>query len=156
LLAHTRQFCTFLLQDYLFGIPVTSVQEVVHHQVITRVPLVSDIVGGLMNLRGQILMVIDLRRRLQMDKRPPNLPLSNVIVRTDDGLVGLLVDSIGDVVEVHDCDFENSPIALASSESGLLVGVYKLACGLMHVLDPIKACDLSETRDSLEESCSTK
>ncbi len=87
----SQQFCTFLLDGYLFGVPVPQVQEVIRYQPMTPVPLAPAAVEGLINLRGQIVLAIDLRRRLCIrGSAPGELPM-NVVVRTPDGAVSLLV-----------------------------------------------------------------
>ena len=68
----------------------------------THVPLAPAVVSGLINLRGQIVTAIDLRRRLELQVRPAELLPMNVVVRSNEGAVSLLVDEIGDVVEVED------------------------------------------------------
>ena len=101
-MANTQQFCTFLLKDAFFGIPVEQVQEVIQSQEMTTVPLVPEVIRGLINLRGQIVMAVDLRRQLHLAERPKEMLPVNVVVRSQEGPVSLLVDSIGDVVEVND------------------------------------------------------
>ena len=91
-MASTQQFCTFFLQDQCFGVPVEQVQEVIRYQQMTRVPLGPEVVRGLINLRGQIVMAIDLRRRFDMEERPDTQLPMNVVVRTEDGVVSFLVD----------------------------------------------------------------
>ena len=66
-----RQYCTFYLDGHYFGIDVRKVQEVIRYQEMTRVPLAHPVVRGLINLRGQIVTAIDLRRRLELRDRPP-------------------------------------------------------------------------------------
>jgi purine-binding chemotaxis protein CheW len=139
--AHTQQFCTFRVRDLFFGIPVEQVQEVVQYQEMTRVPLVPKVVRGLINLRGQIVMAVDLRRRLQMEERSEGMLPVNVVVRAQEGPVSLLVDSIGDVVEVDEKTFEDPPQTLEGSMRTLIVGVHKLEQGLMHVLNTERACE---------------
>ena len=68
-MAGTQQFCTFFLQGHFFGVPVQQVQEVIRYQQMTRVPLVPEVVRGLINLRGQIVTAVDLRRCLAMPER---------------------------------------------------------------------------------------
>ena len=103
-----QQFCTFYIQGLLFGVEVKTVQEVIRHQEMTGIPLAPEVVAGLINLRGQIVTAIDLRRRLGVrDRLADELPM-NVVVRTADGAVSLLVDEIGDVVEVEEKDFEEA------------------------------------------------
>ena len=95
---NSKQFSTFLVNGLFFGVDVRHVQEVIRYQEMTRVPLAPAMVQGLINLRGQIVTAIDLRRRLELAPRPADQLPMNVVVRTDDGAVSLLVDEIGDVV----------------------------------------------------------
>jgi purine-binding chemotaxis protein CheW len=137
--AKKQQFCTFFLSDQFLGVPVEQVQEVIRFQAMTRVPLVPPVIRGLINLRGQIVMAIDLRRRFDMKERPESdLPM-NVVVRTDDGAVSFLVDEIGDVLEVEEERFEATPATIKGPGRELLQGVYKLDERLMLVLDAQRA-----------------
>jgi purine-binding chemotaxis protein CheW len=136
-----QQFCTFFLQERLFGVPVEQVQEVIRYQEMTRVPLVPPVIRGLINLRGQIVMAVDLRRRFGMPDRPESQLPMNVVVRTQEGPVSLLADSIGDVVEVEQETFENPPQTLDSHARALITGVHKLEGRLMHVLNTERTCD---------------
>src|SRR5438445_1840154 len=96
-----RQFCTFFLDELFFGVEVKKVQEVLRYQVMTRVPLAPPVVRGLINLRGQIVTAMDLRIRLQLSELPADQLPMNVVVRDGDGATSLLVDRIGDVLEVE-------------------------------------------------------
>lgn len=125
-MASTQQFCTFFLQDQCFGVPVEQVQEVIRYQEMTRVPLGPDVVRGLINLRGQIVMAIDLRRRFGMQERGESELPMNVVVRTEDGAVSFLVDEIGDVIEVQRDTLEAPPETLRGPTRAMLTGVYKL------------------------------
>jgi purine-binding chemotaxis protein CheW len=141
--ANQQQFCTFFIQGLLFGVEVETVQEVIRHQDMTAVPLAPEVVAGLINLRGQIVTAIDLRRRLGVrDRLNGELPM-NVVVRTGDGAVSLLVDEIGDVVEVQEKDFEVTPDTLSSTSRELIRGVYKLKHELLLVLDTQRSVNIS-------------
>ena len=129
------QFCTFYLDGLYLGVGVKEVQEVIRYQEMTRVPLAPDTVSGLINLRGQIVTAIDLRRRLGLpDRDPETLPM-NVVVQGDDGAVSFLVDEIGDVVEVDDDTFERAPETMRGLARELIKGVYKRDGELLLVLD---------------------
>ncbi|MBN9521492.1 chemotaxis protein CheW [bacterium] len=101
---------------------------------------------GLINLRGQIVTALDLRRRLDLPDRPDGDPPVNVVVRTDDGAVSLLVDEIGDVLDVPEAAFERSPETLAGPARGLIRGAYKLDGRLLLILDTDRAVDLADAR----------
>ncbi len=141
-----RQYCTFYAGGMYFGIRVREVQEVLLYQDMVRVPLASPVVRGLINLRGQIVTAIDLRRRLGLPDGPAGIDPMNVVVRTDDGAVSLLVDEIGDVVEVDEKTFEATPETVTGRAKELIEGVYKLDGQLLLVLDPAKTLDLPVQR----------
>ena len=137
----SQQFCTFVLQDEFFGVPVEQVQEVIRYQEMTRVPLVSQVVSGLINLRGQIVTAIDLRLCLGMSDRPAGQLPMNVVVRTGDGPVSLLVDDIGDVIEVSEDAFEPAPRNMPAHKKEMVEGVYKLDGRLLLLLNTKRALD---------------
>jgi purine-binding chemotaxis protein CheW len=135
-------YCTFTLADLFFGVEVLAVQEVIRHQRMTPVPLAPDVVSGLINLRGQVVTAIDLRRRVGLPARGVDEFPMNVVVRTAEGPVSLLVDEIGDVLPVDDAQFEAAPETLAGGVAELVTGVYKLQDRLLLVLDIEKALQL--------------
>jgi purine-binding chemotaxis protein CheW len=145
-MANERQCCTFFLDGQYFGIEVLKVQEIIRFQRMTRVPLAPPVVRGLINLRGQIVTAIDLRRRLGLKDSPTDQLPVNVIVKTDDGAVSLLVDEIGDVVEVAEKHFEVPPETLRGSARELVRGAYKLPERLLLILDTDRAVDMNRGR----------
>lgn len=139
----SKQFCTFFIDGLFFGVEVLKVQEVIRYQQMTAVPLASRTIEGLINLRGQIVTAIDLRRRLDLPPRgEEHLPM-NVVVRSDDGAVSLLVDEIGDVVEIRDDVRERPPETLRGVARELVTGVYKLKERLLLILDTEKTVNLA-------------
>lgn len=140
-MSNTRQFCTFYLNGLYFGVEVLQVQEVLRYQQMTRVPLAPPTIQGLINLRGQIITAVDLRHRLELPPRPEaQLPM-NVVVRAAGGAISLLVDEIGDVVEINDDVFERPPETLRGVARELVSGVYKLKERLLLVLDTDKTAN---------------
>jgi purine-binding chemotaxis protein CheW len=137
-----RQFCTFLLGDLFFGIEVRKVQEVIRAQVMTRVPLAQRAIRGLINLRGQIVTAIDLRERLGLPPLEAGREPMNVVVRTAEGAVSLLVDEIGDVLETEAEQYEEPPETLPAYAREMITGVYKLPERLLLVLDSEKTLNL--------------
>jgi purine-binding chemotaxis protein CheW len=141
-----HQYCTFFLDGHYFGIDVLKVQEIIRFQQMTRVPLAPPVVRGLINLRGQIVTGIDLRRRLDLKDRPADQLPVNVVVKTDDGAVSLLVDEIGDVLEVSEKQFEQPPETLRGNARELVRGAYKLPGRLLLILDTDRAVEMTGGR----------
>jgi purine-binding chemotaxis protein CheW len=139
-----RQYCTFFVDGYYCGLDVRKVQEIIRYQEMTPVPLAPPVVSGLINLRGQIVTAIDLRRRLELTDRPADQPPVNVVVQTDDGAVSLLVDEIGDVVEVSEDLFERPPETLTGIGRELIRGAYKMKDRLLLLLDSEKTLDCGD------------
>lgn len=137
----SRQFSTFYVADLFFGVDVLRVQEVLRAQPMTRVPQAPDVIEGLINLRGQIVSAIDMRRRLGLQARAGEQPPMNMVVRTEDGAVSLLVDEIGDVLDMDTSAYERPPENLDHAARELILGVYKLKDRLMLVLDAERAVD---------------
>jgi purine-binding chemotaxis protein CheW len=133
------QFCTFYVDGLLLGIDVQHVQEVILNQPMTRVPLMPAVLRGLINLRGQIIPAIDLRRKLELSERADDGLSINVVVRTAGGVVSLLVDQIGDVRNVAEEDFARPPETLRGAARELVSGVYKLPNELLLVLNTERA-----------------
>lgn len=142
-----RQFATFVVDGLLFGVDVLSVQEVIRHQPMTRVPCAPGVVEGLINLRGQIVTAIDMRRRLGLTTAGEDLLSMNVVVRADDEVVSLLVDEIGDVVEVQPAQFETPPDTIAPAVRDVVTGIYKLAGRLLLVADVDRVSTLDAVVD---------
>ena len=141
-MADQRQLCTFFLDDRFFGIEVGKVQEVIRYQPITPVPLAPSVVRGLINLRGQIVTAIDLRRLLQVgDRLDQRLPI-NIVIQTWQSTFSLLVDRIGDVLEVNEACFEHPPDTLDGIARELIRGAYKLQGRLLLVLNVEKLFSL--------------
>ncbi|HVI08479.1 MAG TPA: chemotaxis protein CheW [Candidatus Binatia bacterium] len=142
------QFCSFYLDKLLFGVELHGVQEVMRSLDMTQVPLAPDVVSGLINLRGQIVTAVDLRRRLELGPAPPGTRPMNVVVRSGDGAMSLVVDQIGDVVEVDEDTFEAPPETLRGLVRSMILGVHKLDKQLLHVLDVEKACEMTDRADA--------
>jgi purine-binding chemotaxis protein CheW len=139
----TRQLSTFFVDDLFLAVDALNVQEVLRFLEMTPVPLAPPMVRGLINLRGQIVAAVDLRCRLDLPERDSaDLP-TNVVVRTEDGALSLLVDEIGDVLEVNEELFEKPPATTPERVREVVSGVYKLSDRLLLVLDPEKVADVS-------------
>ncbi|MEM6366121.1 MAG: chemotaxis protein CheW [Planctomycetota bacterium] len=128
-------YCTFRVDDMLFGVQVREVQEVIRDHKTTPVPLAPPLVQGLMNLRGQIVSALNLRDKLGLPTHDLDRPPMNVVIRSGDGPISLLVDEIGDVVQVDPDGYEPLPETLQGSQRELMRGAYKLDGRLLLILD---------------------
>jgi purine-binding chemotaxis protein CheW len=145
-----RKYCTFFLDGLRVGIDVNEVQEVTPYHEMTRVPLAPPTVRGLLNLRGQIVTGIDLRRRLELPDRADGALPMNVVLRCEETTVSFLVDEVGEVVEADDDNWQRPPETLRGVVRDLLAGVVPLADELLLILDTAKTLDLKQypSRDS--------
>jgi purine-binding chemotaxis protein CheW len=139
----SRQLCTFHVADLYLGIDVLSVQEILRARELARIPLAPDTIEGLLNLRGQIVTAIDLRRRLGFPRRSADAESMFMIVRTVDGQVALVVDAVGDVLDSAADTFEPPPDTVPDAVRRLIGGVHKLPDRLLHVLDCEQATALA-------------
>jgi purine-binding chemotaxis protein CheW len=144
----SEQFSTFFVADLFFGVDVLHVQEVLRAQQMTSVPQAPEVIEGLINLRGQIVTAIDMRRRLRLPPRVGDKSPMNIVVRTLDGVVSLLVDEIGDVLQMDPSTYEPPPENLDPAAKNLIRGVYKLKDRLLLVLNEERTVDLAIGRAS--------
>ncbi|MEC4892357.1 MAG: chemotaxis protein CheW [Oscillatoria sp. PMC 1051.18] len=175
-MTETHQFCTFYLAHLFLGLEVNKVQEVIRYQSITRVPLAPPAVRGLINLRGQIIPAIDLRKCLDLSAsqsvaerkksksesfakasalidffpQTEQLPL-NVVMQADDEIFSLLVDEVGEVLEISDRYFEYPPEILKGEARELICGAYKLADKLLLILDINKVIEVAKASQKVRK-----
>ena len=136
------QYCTFFLGEFLFGLEVGQVREVLRAQRITRVPLAPAMFSGLINLRGQIITAVDLRQRLQLNTARSVPGSVNLIVQVNKGTVSFLVDGVSEVVDVERRALEPLPETLRGVARQLVKGVHKLPTQLLLILLPERVLDL--------------
>jgi purine-binding chemotaxis protein CheW len=134
-MSDTHQLCTFYIDDLLLGIDVDDVQEVLQAQFLTRVPLASESVAGLINLRGQIITAVNLRACLNRPWEAKHQNSLSLIVRSKSTLISLLVDRMGDVIDVDEADFAAPPESVDRNTVELIRGAYRLPDTLLLVLD---------------------
>ncbi len=131
----TKQFVTMMVGDQLFGIPVLMVEDVLRPQKITKIPLASDTILGAINLRGRIVTVINMRRRLGIEDHENSYNCMHVVVEHKDEQYSFIVDKIGDVLKLSLDDFEKNPANLSSNWQDVSLGVYRLDGKILVVLD---------------------
>lgn len=146
---------TFRIGQDLFGLDVTRVQEVTGTTNPIPVPLSPAFVRGLINLRGQLATALGLRELFGLPSQATD-PMS-VVCRVDGALVSLMVDSIGDVVEVSPKNFETAPETIPAAVRAYVTGVYKMDGLFLSVLDLDKLTqELSPSADGSDARLSIK
>lgn len=140
-----RRYATFSVSDLFCGIDVGQVQEVLRYQDMTPVPLAPDVIRGLINLRGQIVTAVDLRRRLHLPDRTEGQKPMNMVLRCEGGAISLLVDGIGDVIDVDGCPHEPAPSTMDPFHRDMVQTVYKLETKLLLALDTEKLLKIDTT-----------
>ena len=138
------QLATFYLEEEFFGVEVGRVQEIVRPQPMTPVPTTDPTVRGLINLRGQIVTAIDLRRVLGMRDTANSEEQMNMIIRFPDSSDSLLVDRIGDVIEVAETGIDPPPSSMKGIDRRFVSGVCKLEKSLLVILDVDRLTGRSE------------
>lgn len=132
----SQQFATFRIADLFMGIELSSVQELMRYQEMASVPLAPSAVEGLINLRGQIVTALDMRRILGLPRiqNQESLPM-NIIIHSEGGTVSLLVDEICDVIDVLPDAATPLPENLPATQRSLLKSVYQIDAGLLLILN---------------------
>jgi purine-binding chemotaxis protein CheW len=140
----TQQICTFYLNGSYFGIEIEDVQEIIRQPSLTRIPLAPPEICGLINLRGQIIPVVDLACRLALRATSCAIDVEtayNIIVHTIEDTVSFIVDDIGDVLHCSSTAFEPPPSNLHPQMRAFLKGTYKLDQDFLLVLNTAKILD---------------
>ncbi len=133
--AGDTQLVTFRLDDALIGVHIRQVEEINRHVDVTAVPHTPDYVSGVINLRGDVVTVVDLRAILGQPPIVLTKRTRTVIVRSQDERIGLLVDEIGEVVTAPTNQIDPPPVNTCGTDRRLFEGVHKLATELLVVLD---------------------
>jgi purine-binding chemotaxis protein CheW len=140
------EFVTFTVAGQMFGLPIERVQDVFKPSRITRVPLAGAEIAGVLNLRGRIVTAIDMRRRLEVNRREEGVSCMAIGIEAKGESFGLLVDAVGEVIKLPDIEREPNPINLGGKLADLSEGVYRLEGQLLVVLDVDRVLDLRAAR----------
>ena len=146
-----KQFCTLKVADLLLGIEVGEIQEIIRDTSFAPVPMAHPAIRGLINLRGQIVTAIDLRRRAGLQPSDDGAAYMTMVLGTAEEPLALVVDSVGDVVEVASDAFEPPPDTLRGEARRMIDGAYKLERELLLVPNLRVVLVLHETaREAVE------
>lgn len=131
----TMELATFYVGKALLGIDILSIQEINKHFEVTTVPQAADYVVGVLNLRGRIVTILDLGKKLGLSQIQQTKNNRNIIIRSQDELIGLMVDSISDVVAADKDRIEPSPSNISGVKGKYFRGVLKTDTSLIGILD---------------------
>ncbi len=146
-----KQYCTLRVADLLLGIEVGEIQEIIRDTLFTPVPMAHPAIRGLINLRGQIVTAIDLRRRAGLKPAVDGAKYITMVLGTAEEPLALVVDSVGDVVEVAAQAFESPPDTLKGEARRMIDGAYKLERELLLVLNLGVVLDLQRSASETVE-----
>ena len=133
--SRTVELATFYIGEALCGMDILKVQEINKLMEMTKVPQAPSYVTGILNLRGQIVTVIDLGKKLGLENKELNESARNIIVNSDNEYIGLLVSRISDVIEADWEKVEKPPANISGVQGVYFKGVYKTKNRLIGILD---------------------
>lgn len=136
----------FQLKEKEYAIPVSQVRSIEKLQHITRVPRTTDYIKGVINLRGVVTPIVDLRNRFGIDELENTESTRVIIVALDQMEVGLIVDAANDVIDIHTDAIEPPPEVVGITEAGYINGVVKLEKRLLILLDLEKVLNVEESK----------
>jgi purine-binding chemotaxis protein CheW len=142
------EFVTFYVGDLLIGVDIHKVEEINRQVEVTPVPQAPPHVSGVINLRGEVVTVVDLRKVLDMGKTEINMHSRTVVVNCGNEEIGLLVDRVADDVRVRSDQMDPSPANVNGVDGRFFKGVYKLEKSLLIVLDVDAAVAVKEASSS--------
>jgi purine-binding chemotaxis protein CheW len=143
------QLVSFKLREEEFGVNILQVQEIIRMQEITNVPNAPDFVEGVINLRGRVIPIVDLRKRFGLEAKEHSKATRIIVVMIDQVTVGLIVDEVSEVLRIPEDTVEPPPPIVAGIEADYIKGVGKLEDRLLILLDLNKILS-QEERSSLQ------
>ena len=137
-----KEYITAVIGGQLFGLPILRVQDVFHPERLTRVPLAPPEIAGVLNLRGRIVTLIDMRRCLGLERREDDALAMAIGVESGGESYGLLIDSVGEVLQLDDGAREPNPINLDSRLARVSAGIHRLDGRLLMMVDIDRVLDI--------------
>ena len=129
------KFLTFFLQNEEYGIEILRVQEIIGLMPVTRIPRTPDFVRGVINLRGKIIAVTDLRKKFEMDEIEQTSETCIIVVQTNGMEIGVMVDKVSEVLDIAASEIENTPAFGASVPTEFLLGIGNTQGGVRLLLN---------------------
>lgn len=141
------QLVSFRIADEEFGVDIIKVQEIIRMVDITRVPNTPHYVIGVINLRGKVIPIIDMRRRLNLKETPYTKDSRIVVVEEENKIVGFIVDSVSEVLRISSSVLEPPPPMVSGISSDFITSIAKLEGRLLILLDLEKVLAKDEEKE---------
>lgn len=138
------QLVTFKVAEEEYGVDILSVQEIIRHTGITKVPSAPSFVEGILNLRGKVIPIIDMRKRFGLAPKEPDPQTRIVVFALESGVVGCLVDSVSEVLRLPSSMVDAPPAVVAGVDSKYILGVGRLDDRLLILLDSGQVLSVEE------------
>jgi purine-binding chemotaxis protein CheW len=138
-----KEYVTATIGGQLFGLPIQRVQDVFTPERVTRVPLAPPEIAGVLNLRGRIVTLIDMRDRLGLGQRDNDAPAMAIGVESAGESYGLLIDAVGEVLKLDDAGREANPINLDPRLARVSAGIHRLDGQLLMLVDVDRVLDIA-------------
>lgn len=151
-----EKYLMFFLNDEYYGIPVLKVNEIIGLMEFTRMPCTPDFMRGIINLRGKIIPIMDLRLKFKMDERPYDeltcIIIAEITIEGHKKLVGIVVDKVAEVVNIYKSDIETSSQYSQEGENNFLIGIGKVKDKIVMLLEIEAIVNCKEMIDLIKES----
>lgn len=138
------QHVTFSLGVEEYGIEITKVQEIIGYQGFTRIPNVPDFIKGVINLRGTVVPVVDLRKKIEMEEKEYTKFTVIIILEALGRIMGIIVDAISDVVSLTEQEIQDTPSFAVNFRTDFIKGMGKKGEKLIILLDMDKVLSQEE------------
>ncbi|MBZ0255624.1 chemotaxis protein CheW [bacterium] len=139
-----NQYVSFVLQGEEYGVPILSVQEIIRHETLTRVPQSPEFVDGVLNLRGQVIPVINLRRKFGLPESEVDKATRIIVVELCDRVMGIVVDEVSEVLQVNPEDVSSTPPMGTQVRHDFISGMAKIGDTLVILLEIDKILNTEE------------
>lgn len=139
------KFLTFFLAGEEYGLEILKVQEIIGMMPITSVPRTPSFIKGVINLRGKIIPIVDLRLKLEMESKEQTEETCTIVVQANGVEIGLIVDKVSEVLDISEEDIEDAPAFGSSIQSDYILGIGKSEGRVKLLLDIDKVLSLQDT-----------
>ncbi|MBN2329527.1 MAG: chemotaxis protein CheW [Candidatus Omnitrophica bacterium] len=140
-----NQFVSFVLHGEEYGVPILCVQEIIRYETLTRVPQSLPYVDGVLNLRGQVIPVINLRRKFELPEREPDKSTRIVVVEVQGRIMGMVVDEVSEVLQVNMDEIAPPPPMGTHLRTDFISGMAKMQDSLVILLEIDKILTTEES-----------